>query len=47
MLIKKLIGSDCLKYKTKDTDKYDNARNGISITKNKKNEIIIDENRKE
>ena len=47
VLIKKLIGSDCLKYKTNESDKNDNAKKGISIIKNKNNEIVIDENANE
>ena len=44
VLIIKFIGFDCLKYKMKDSDGNDNAKNGIIIIKTNKREIIIEEN---
>ena len=45
-LIIKLIGSACLKYKTKDSAKNDNAKKGIIISINNKNEKKIEANKK-
>ena len=43
ILIRKLIGSDCLKYKTKDSAKNDKAKKGIDIIRKRKNAIRIED----
>ena len=45
-LIIKLIGSACLKYKTNDNAKNDNAKKGIIMSINNKNEKKIEANEK-
>ena len=47
IFIKKFIGSDCLKYKTNDSAKKDNAKKGMSITAIKKKEVRTEEIEKE
>ena len=46
IFIRKFIGSACLKYKTNDKAKNDNAKKGIIINKIKKNAVKTENARK-